>query len=159
MSWHRDGPVLSLASPDGGHHGLGLGPGGGAEAAGTDLGFRILSGSGERYCLGFHRVFGPDAREHTPCPQQTTAERGYQCGRCFSRDDLRFMHDVHRSGVAPAGLLSHLAQEHWLYVTTFADGASKVGTASNLRKWHRLAEQGAVVARYIASTGDSSAAA
>jgi hypothetical protein len=45
-------------------------------------------------------------------------------------------------------------QEHWLYVATFADGASKVGTASNLRKWNRLAEQGAVVARYVARTVD-----
>jgi hypothetical protein len=39
-------------------------------------------------------------------------------------------------------------------VATFATGASKVGTASDLRKWNRLAEQGAVVARYIARAGD-----
>ena len=45
-------------------------------------------------------------------------------------------------------------QPHWLYIATFAGGASKVGTASHLRKWNRLAEQGAVVARYIARAED-----
>jgi len=45
-------------------------------------------------------------------------------------------------------------QEHWLYVATFARGASKVGTASDVRKWNRLAEQGAVVARYVARAND-----
>lgn len=153
VSWHREGPVLALAAPGGAQEELKL-PVPGSEPNGIDLGFRVLSGYGERHCLGFHRVYGPDSRDHTACPQQATAERGYQCGRCFARDDLRFMHDVHRSGVAPAGLLSYLAQEHWLYVATFADGASKIGTASNLRKWHRLAEQGAVVARYVACADD-----
>jgi hypothetical protein len=64
------------------------------------------------------------------------------------------MHDFHRSGIAPAGLRSYLAQEHWLYVATFADGASKVGTASSVRKWARLAEQGAVAAHYVARAQD-----
>ncbi|MBP2215630.1 DUF2797 domain-containing protein [Arthrobacter sp. CAN_C5] len=154
VSWHREGPVLSLATPEGTAQELSLDQAAAAGPGGVDLGFRILSQFGERYCLGFHRVYGPDAREHTPCPRQDTAARGYQCGPCFARDDLRFMHDVHRSGVAPAGLLSYLAQNHWLYVATFADGASKVGTAADLRKWHRLAEQGAVVARYVASADD-----
>ncbi|NOJ61693.1 DUF2797 domain-containing protein [Arthrobacter sp. 260] len=154
VSWHREGPVLALATPDGASQELGLAPATATSPGGVDLGFRVISRFGERYCLGFHRVYGPDAREHTPCPRQDTAARGYQCGPCFSRDDLRFMHDVHRSGVAPEGLLSYLAQNHWLYVATFADGASKVGTAANLRKWHRLAEQGAVVARYVAAADD-----
>ncbi|MHA7277835.1 DUF2797 domain-containing protein [Arthrobacter sp. Hz1] len=154
VSWHRDGPALELATPDGAQTELKLPVVGSAQRDGVDLGFRVLSGYGERHCLGFHSVCGPDSRDHTACPQQATAERGYQCGRCFARDDLRFMHDVHRSGVAPDGLLSYLAQEHWLYVATFADGTSKIGTASNLRKWHRLAEQGAVVARYVARADD-----
>jgi hypothetical protein len=45
-------------------------------------------------------------------------------------------------------------QPHWLYVATFANGASKVGTASDPRKWQRLAEQGAVAASYIARAAD-----
>lgn len=39
---------------------------------------------------------------------------------------------------------------HWLSIATFADGATKVGTASDLRKRPRLVEQGAVSARYLA---------
>nr|WP_321164498.1 DUF2797 domain-containing protein [Arthrobacter sp. Soil763] len=45
-------------------------------------------------------------------------------------------------------------QPHWLYVATFANGASKIGTAADLRKWNRLAEQGAVTARYVARAAD-----
>jgi hypothetical protein len=69
-------------------------------------------------------------------------------------DDSRLIHDFHRGGGVPPGLRAYLMQQHWLYVATFANGASKVGTASNLRKWNRLAEQGAVVARYVARADD-----
>jgi hypothetical protein len=69
-------------------------------------------------------------------------------------DDFRLMHDFHRGGGVPPGLRSYLMQPHWLYVATFANGASKVGTASHLRKWQRLAEQGAVAASYIAHAAD-----
>lgn len=54
----------------------------------------------------------------------------------------------------PPGLRAYLMQPHWLYIATFANGASKVGTAANLRKWKRLAEQGAVAARYVARADD-----
>ncbi|WP_256127635.1 hypothetical protein [Arthrobacter sp. SDTb3-6] len=66
------------------------------------------------------------------------------------------MHDFHRSGIGPAGLKAYLAQPHWLYVATFADGTVKVGTASQRSKWSRLAEQGAIVARYVAHARDGS---
>jgi hypothetical protein len=69
-------------------------------------------------------------------------------------DDSRLIHDFHRGGRVPPGLRAYLSQPHWLYVATFADGASKVGTASDLRKWNRLAEQGAVVASYVARADD-----
>lgn len=46
------------------------------------------------------------------------------------------------------------AQPHWLYIATFADGAHKVGTASDARKRVRLDEQGAVRATYVARTDD-----
>lgn len=107
-----------------------------------------------RFCLGFHRVHGRDDRTWVECADQAPAERGYQCGRCFAQDDVRFMHDIHRSGIAPAGLKRYLDQPHWLYVATFADGSSKVGTASHPRKRARLVEQGAVVAQYVAHAED-----
>ncbi|WP_343037891.1 DUF2797 domain-containing protein [Arthrobacter wenxiniae] len=150
ITWSPDGPALSLAADDGDAR-LPLGPG-------LWLRFRVLSGPGvpARYCLGYSAVHGPTEARHHPCPTGQAAERGYQCGACFARDDFRFMHDFHRSGIAPPGLRAYLGQPHWLYVATFADGTVKVGTASQRSKWARLAEQGAIVARYVAHARDGS---
>ncbi|MDQ0277678.1 hypothetical protein QO003_001981 [Arthrobacter silviterrae] len=150
VSWTPAGPSLSLTADDGGAR-VPL-------QAGQWLRFSVLAGSGipARYCLGYSSVQGPEESQHFPCPSGAAAERGYQCGACFARDDFRFMHDFHRSGIAPPGLKAYLAQPHWLYVATFADGTTKVGTASQRSKWSRLADQGAVVARYVAQAGDGS---
>ncbi|MCZ2402140.1 DUF2797 domain-containing protein [Paenarthrobacter sp. Z7-10] len=113
---------------------------------------------GPRRCLGIFTVLGPTTAEHHPCAGAAPAARGYQCGSCFARDDFRLVHNVHRDtgpGAAlPPGLASYLSQEHWLYIATFADGSSKVGTASSRSKFSRLAEQGAVVACYVAAAQD-----
>lgn len=147
LSVNHDGgrPVLRLQQLSGGFRELDL-------RAGTRLGFR--SAAEGKYCLGHHKVFSPTERDHIHCPEHSPAVKGSQCERCFVVDDSRLIHDFHRGGRVPAGLRSYLMQPHWLYVATFANGSSKVGTASNLRKWNRLAEQGAVVARYVAEAGD-----
>lgn len=148
IDWATSGPVLQYQD-DGGAGLLPL-------AAGDWLRFSVRPGP--RLCLGSFAVHGPVTATHMPCPRSAAAERGYQCGGCFSRDDFRYMHDIHhdtpRSGAVPAGLRAYLSQEHWLYIATFAGGATKVGTASGTRKWGRLAEQGAVVARYVAQAQD-----
>lgn len=138
-------PVLRLQDPDGGFTDLTL-------DAGTRLGFRIAAEG--KSCLGRHVVHGPAARDHVLCPEQAPAVRSSQCEPCSVLDDSRLIHDFHRGGRVPPGLRAYLMQPHWLYVATFAGGASKVGTASHLRKWNRLAEQGAVVARYVARADD-----
>ncbi|KUM32608.1 DUF2797 domain-containing protein [Arthrobacter sp. EPSL27] len=138
-------PVLRLQDPDGGFTDLPL-------DAGTRLGFRLAAGG--KHCLGHHRVHGPADRDHVPCPARARADKGNQCERCFVLDDSRLIHDFHRGGRVPPGLRAYLMQPHWLYVATFAGGASKVGTAADLRKWKRLAEQGAVVAPYVARADD-----
>ena len=120
-------------------------------AAGSPLGFRVFEGV---WCLGHSKVHGPQERVHVPCPDVARAERGKQCGQCFARDDFRLMHDFHRGGAVPAGLRAYLMQPHWLYIASFANGATKVGTASAPRKWQRLAEQGAVSASYVAHADD-----
>ncbi|WP_449373895.1 hypothetical protein [Arthrobacter psychrolactophilus] len=142
------GPVLSLQTDDGAAR-LPL-------AAGQWLRFEVLSGDGipSRFCLGFTRLQESGEHEHFPCPSGQPAERGFQCGACFSKDQLRLMHDFHRSGQGSVGLKAYLAQQHWLYIATFADGTTKVGTASERSKWSRLAEQGALVARYVARAQD-----
>lgn len=148
ISWSPSGPALSLITDDADAQ-LPL-------AAGQWLRFEVLSGEGvpARFCLGYSSVQGPEESAHVRCPSGQPAERGFQCGACFARDELRYMHDFHRSGQAPPGMRRYLAQQHWLYIATFADGTTKVGTASNLSKWRRLAEQGALVARYVALAQD-----
>ncbi|WLQ06962.1 DUF2797 domain-containing protein [Arthrobacter oryzae] len=143
----RDGgtPVMRLQDRSGRFRELAL-------DAGSRLGFSVAAGG--KACLGHHKVHGPADRDHVLCRAQAPAARGSQCERCFVMDDFRLIHDFHRGGGVPQGLRAYLMQEHWLYVATFAGGASKVGTASNLRKWNRLAEQGAVVARYVARADD-----
>jgi hypothetical protein len=120
--------------------------------AGTRLGFRLAAAG--KQCLGRHVVHGPADRDHILCPARAAAAKGSQCEQCFVLDDSRLIHDFHRGGRVPPGLRAYLMQPHWLYVATFGNGASKVGTASHPRKWNRLAEQGAVVARYVAHAQD-----
>lgn len=148
VSWHEEGPALSLTTDDGDAR-LPLVPG-------QWLRFEVLSGDGvpARHCLGFTQVAERGQPEHVPCPTGQPAERGFQCGVCFAKDQMRPMHDFHRSGQGSPGLKAYLSQQHWLYIATFADGTTKVGTASERSKWSRLAEQGALVARYVARARD-----
>ncbi|MDI2034616.1 DUF2797 domain-containing protein [Paenarthrobacter nitroguajacolicus] len=142
--WDSSSPALRMFSPDAEFTDIAL-------ARGSALGLRVIPGL---WCLGHTKVHGPGNRTHVPCRSSSPAERGKQCGTCFARDDSRLMHDFHRGGSVPTGLRAYLMQPHWLYVATFANGATKVGTASAPRKWNRLAEQGAVHASYVAHAED-----
>lgn len=79
---------------------------------------------------------------------------GTQCSECESKDGFRFVHTIHRGGFVSRELEAHVMQPHWLYIATFANGVHKVGTAADTRKWGRLAEQGAICARYVARAED-----
>lgn len=139
------GPVLRLQSPEGDFLEISL-------RAGSRLGFKVVEPG--RFCLGHVQVQSAGSRRHILCGSAAPALRGKQCERCFVLDESRLMHDFHRGGRVTPGLRDYLMQEHWLYVATFAGGATKVGTASGPRKWNRLAEQGAAVARYVARAED-----
>lgn len=141
-------PVLRLQSPAGDFRDISLHPG-------ARIGFRVEAEV--KSCLGHIRVQSSTRRSHVPCTAGAPAARGRQCERCFVLDEARLMHDFHRGGRVTPGLRDYLMQEHWLYVATFAGGASKVGTASGPRKWNRLAEQGAAAARYVARAADGRA--
>lgn len=58
----------------------------------------------------------------------------------------------------PAALDDYLRSPHFVYVATFADGVSKVGTAVDHRKVGRLDEQGPLVATYVVAAPDGRAA-
>ena len=115
--------------------------------AGTRLGFTVLPG---RWCLGHQLIADRTHRTLVPCPTGSLIASGTQCAPCEAADQSRPMHEFHRTGRASPGLRDYLDQPHWLYVATFAQGTTKVGTAANPNKWRRLAEQGAISARYVA---------
>ena len=138
-------PVLRLQAPSGDFRQVSLHPG-------ARLGFRVADPA--KSCLGHLLVHSSTRRDHILCAAGARAARGKQCERCFMLDESRLIHDFHRGGRVTPGLREYLMQEHWLYVATFAGGASKVGTASGPRKWNRLAEQGAAAARYVARARD-----
>ena len=138
-------PALRLQSPEGEFRQLSLSPG-------ERLAFQVVEPG--KSCLGHVVVHARARRDHILCATGAPAARGRQCERCFMLDESRLMHDFHRGGRVTPGLREYLMQEHWLYVATFAGGATKVGTASGPRKWNRLAEQGAAAARYVARAQD-----
>lgn len=122
------------------------------ELRGDRVGFEALGP--QRWCTG-RIAFRKDApSEYVPCPEQLPVETGSQCEGCESKDSFRFVHTIHRGGFVSRELAAHVMQPHWLYIATFANGVHKVGTAADTRKWGRLAEQGAICARYVAWAAD-----
>lgn len=111
------------------------------------LGFRVTADG--RYCTGWYG-FDDDGGRRWPCPDRHRTSGSRQCADCALRDQFRFVHQGHLGGYVPAALESYLAAPHWLYLATFADGFTKVGTASASRKQTRLDEQGPVCASYLA---------
>ncbi|MFE7935699.1 DUF2797 domain-containing protein, partial [Streptomyces sp. NPDC057456] len=119
---------------------------------GQFLGFQVPSSL--RYCTGRYAFAQESDTVHVPCPTHAQADKGGQCAECASRDDFRFAHHFHTGGHAPDALVRYMQQPHWVYIATFADGTSKVGTAASQRLKSRLDEQGAVVATCVAGTAD-----
>lgn len=118
---------------------------------GRRLGLRILAG--EPRCLGYSGAVN-GVLTRLSCPRDALATSGQQCEECAARDEFRFAHHAHLGGYVPDSLADYLAQPHWVYIATFADATSKVGTASDPRKTSRLDEQGAAAATYLARVPD-----
>lgn len=116
------------------------------------LGFRVTADG--RYCTGWYSFDDGGRLCRTsgwrPCPDRRRTSGSRQCADCALRDQFRFVHQGHLGGYVPRALESYLAAPHWLYLATFADGFTKVGTASATRKQARLDEQGPVWASYLA---------
>jgi Protein of unknown function (DUF2797) len=122
---------------------------------GLDLGFKVASPA--RFCTGRYRFTGTFHVEPIACPQQAEASTGSQCAQCLQQDEFRFAHHFHTGGPVPPALAAYMAQPHWLYIATFAHGASKIGTAAAPRRKSRLDEQGAMYATYLAEAADGRA--
>ncbi|MCX4826384.1 DUF2797 domain-containing protein [Streptomyces sp. NBC_01142] len=145
VTWATGDPRLLLAPAPGG-------PLAHAEIMNQRLGYQV-SGTG-RWCTGRYQFADTIRVEPLACPDRAPAVQSGQCARCAGQDDFRFAHQVHQGGHAPQALLRYMDQPHWLYLATFADGTTKVGTAAEPRKRSRLDEQGALVATYLAKSPD-----
>jgi hypothetical protein len=113
---------------------------------GQRLGLQVTASG--RFCTGWYGFVDGNGRLR-PCPDRAPASTTAQCESCALRDQFRFAHQGHVGGYVPRALEPYLATPHWLYVATFADGFSKVGTASEHRKQDRLDEQGPAHASYL----------
>jgi Protein of unknown function (DUF2797) len=144
VSWTRREPYLDL---------LDAHPGDSRRSplAGRRLGLRLTSPG--PYCLGYSGAVD-GVLTGVPCPRGALATSGQQCEECLARDEFRFAHHAHLGGYVPDALAGYLAQPHWVYIATFADATSKVGTAADRRRVARLDEQGAACATYVARLHD-----
>ncbi|MGW7433257.1 DUF2797 domain-containing protein [Streptomyces sp. NPDC054861] len=145
VTWATGDPRLLLAPLPGG-------PLAYAEIMNQRLGYQV-AGTG-RWCTGRYRFAETVRVEAIPCPDRAPAEQSGQCAACAGQDDFRFAHQVHQGGHAPEALRRYMEQPHWLYLATFADGTTKVGTAAEPRKRSRLDEQGALFATYLTRSAD-----
>lgn len=147
ITWATGDPRLLLAPlPDG--------PLVYAEIMNQRLGFSVSTG---RWCTGRYQFADTVRVEALACPDRAPAGQSDQCARCFCLDEFRFAHQFHQDGNVPETLRRYMDQPHWLYLATFADGATKVGTAAEPRKQSRLDEQGAVIATYLTKSPDGRA--
>ncbi|MFC8045393.1 DUF2797 domain-containing protein [Nocardia sp. NPDC057353] len=141
VSWGGGSPHLDLAE-------VGSATRAAVPLIGTTLAFTVPDTG--PFCLG-RAVFAASGEvTGQDCPGARRAVTGRQCAECAAADEFRFIHHVHRGGYVPDGLREYVARPHWVYIATFADGSSKVGTAVHARKRTRLDEQGAVRATYLA---------
>ena len=115
------------------------------------LGLRVSTPG--RFCTGWYG-FVDGVGQLLACPSGRRATTSSQCQDCALRDQFRFAHQGHVGGYVPAELEPYLRQPHWLYIATFADGFSKVGTAAEGRKQARLDDQGPALAAYVACAAD-----
>ena len=122
----------------------------------TKLGLR--AGTAGRFCTGRYAFTNRTSTRYVPCPTQRLASESGQCQTCADSDEFRFAHRFHQGGPAPVALQRYMAQPHWVYIATFADATSKVGTVAEVRKRSRIDEQGAVVASYVAKANNGRAA-
>jgi uncharacterized protein (UPF0147 family) len=147
VTWATGDPRLLLAPLPGG-------PLAYAEIMNRRLGYQAGTG---RWCTGRYQFADTVRVEAVACPDRAPTEQGGQCTRCAGRDDFRFAHQVHHGGHVPDALRRYVEQPHWLYLATFADGSTKVGTAAEPRKRSRLDEQGSLFATYLARAADGRA--
>lgn len=125
-----------------------------AIAPGSFLGLTALPADvrgGGTYCSGYSRAAVDTIGFHqVPCPAGNTITKGKQCDSCFARDEFAPIHRIHLGSRMNEAALAYVNLEHYLYIATFPDGTSKVGTASLRSNPRRLDDQAVAAATFVA---------
>lgn len=125
---------------------------------GVDFSSAALASRGisdQRFCAGYAKAREEHAGFYTvACPHSATIAQGKQCPQCLALDEFSAMHGIHRGARLTSAAEDYAELEHWLYIATFPDGTSKVGTASAHSKPRRLDEQAVACATYVAHAND-----
>lgn len=147
--------VSGVLVPSGKVHRTPLSPG---AFIGLDTRARVLADGGvsvEKYCGGYSVASTVRSGFYgVPCPEHAVIAKGKQCARCVGRDEFSVMHVVHRGARVSDAVRAYAGLEHWLYVATFPDGSSKVGTCSLVSRSRRVDEQAVGCATYVAHARD-----
>lgn len=111
--------------------------------------------SDQRFCAGYAKASDEYTGFYTvACPDSAQITQGKQCPRCLALDEFSAMHGIHRGARLTSAAEDYAELEHLLYIATFPDGTSKVGTASAHSKPRRLDEQAVACATYVAHATD-----
>ncbi|OKL46933.1 hypothetical protein BSR28_05785 [Boudabousia liubingyangii] len=109
--------------------------------------------TGQRRCVGHSRLQPDGTFLYVPCRTARVIDKSTQCFPCRRADQSMLIHRTPRERASEA-LVKYLDVPHFLYVATFADGTSKVGTSRSLRGMNRWVEQGAVMAQRLGEYPD-----
>ncbi len=147
VSWFGDTPAVRVRVNDS--------PSTLVPLAGLHLRYRVDASASLR-CIG-HKPFRDRTIAWVDCDRAPLHE-GRSCDRCAA-NDATFASQLHHAHTRGAGELdaavrTHLEQPNNLYLAAFRDGSIKIGTSTAPRLETRLTEQGAWVARIVASTTD-----
>ena len=126
---------------------------------GAFLGLRLAldaAGNLQKFCTGYTRGNTETGQiQRVACPQGNRLESGKQCEYCAAHDEFTALHTAHLyAGTLTPGMRAYAQQPHRLYIATFPDGSSKVGTSSQHSTPRRLDEQAVATATYIAQAPD-----
>ena len=140
ISWADDAPTLALRR---GPHDPSVEP-----LIGQELAIEV-DPTARRWCLG------ASGTSHTTEPCDVPPEEGRKTCTSCSVKNARFagaLHHAHQQETSDPDLVKHLDQPNRLYLAAFRDGSIKVGTSTERRATTRLLEQGAWLARFVATT-------
>ena len=104
----------------------------------------------QKICIG---TINPYTREYISC-NNIIEDSSSQCNHC------KFMFDFYKCVrchgddcyVKNGDVLKYCNTPHYVYLAYFPNGKIKVGTASEIKKYNRLLEQGAIFSIFIAKT-------